>query len=299
MNKSTETDLSRERWFPRMQAHHKRVQAWIEPRLARRGRGQRHPVDDFLFEYYPQSPAKLTQWHAGYPLTLLEVPNGVADIYAASADYLVDRETSRVRVNPTRFERRRKQILRSILILTAAADRAPRFSCFGMHEWAMVYDVSPAQIRHNKEPLRLSREAIKETVDAVGLSCTHFDAYRFFTPAATQKQVALNPDDQLHSEQPGCLHFGMDLYRHAYQAGPFLPSELTADCFAYARRARDLDMRASPYDLQAYGLDPIPLESVAGQTQYVQEQRAIATAASGLRSRTLTALQGLLGRFES
>ena len=28
-------------------------------------RGERHPVDDFLFEYYPNRPSLLRRWHPG------------------------------------------------------------------------------------------------------------------------------------------------------------------------------------------------------------------------------------------
>jgi len=33
----------------RRAAHEARVDAWIEPHLARRKRGEKHPVEDFLF----------------------------------------------------------------------------------------------------------------------------------------------------------------------------------------------------------------------------------------------------------
>ena len=45
-------------------------------------------------------------------------------------------------------------------------------------------------------------------------------------------------------EQPGCLHAGMDLYKHAYRLTPLVASELVADCFELARDIRVLDMRA-------------------------------------------------------
>jgi hypothetical protein len=42
---------------------------------------------------------------------------------------------------------------------------------------------------------------------------------------------------------------------------PFAPSELIADCFALAHDIREVDMRASPYDVRALGFAPIPIET--------------------------------------
>ena len=41
----------------------------------------------------------------------------------------------------------------------------------------------------------------------------------------------------------------MDLYKWAYKLGPLVESELVMDCLELAADARELDMRASPYDL--------------------------------------------------
>ena len=46
-------------------AHAARVDAWTSARLDRASRGRRHPVDDFLFTYYPTRPAQLRRWHPG------------------------------------------------------------------------------------------------------------------------------------------------------------------------------------------------------------------------------------------
>ncbi|MGK5643543.1 3-methyladenine DNA glycosylase, partial [Streptomyces sp. URMC 126] len=67
------------------------------------------------------------------------------------------------------------------------------------------------------------------------------------------------------NEQPGCLHAGMDVYKWAYKLAPFTPSDLVADCFALAREIRTLDMRASPYDLTAWGYSPVAIETPAGK----------------------------------
>ena len=58
-------------------------------------------------------------------------------------------------------------------------------------------------------------------------------------------------------EQPGCLHANMDLYKWAGKLAPFTPGDLLLDCFELARDIRELDMRASPYDLSGLGHAPL------------------------------------------
>ena len=110
----------------------------------------------------------------------------------------------------------------------------------------MVYRLPQEQVRHASWPLRLGAEGTDNVVERHRISCSHFDAFRFFTDDARPLNV-LDPrsDDRPAFEQPGCLHAGMDLYKHAYRLSPLVPSELVADCFALARDIRVLDMRAS------------------------------------------------------
>ena len=72
------------------------------------------------------------------------------------------------------------------------------------------------------------------------------------------------------------------------------PSELIADCFALARDIREVDMRASPYDLRALGFDPITIETAAGRADYEAHQRAFSTRAEPLRARLLALCERLL-----
>lgn len=60
----------------------------------------------------------------------------------------------------------------------------------------------------------------------------------------------------------------MDLYKYAMWFSPFIASELVADCFALARQARELDMRAAPYDLVELGYEPIHIETPEGRREY-------------------------------
>ncbi|MBB5804679.1 hypothetical protein F4560_004447 [Saccharothrix ecbatanensis] len=79
----------------------------------------------------------------------------------------------------------------------------------------------------------------------------------------------------------------MDLFKWAYKLDPATPSELVADCFELALRIRELDMRASPYDLSELGYRPVPIETVDGRAEYVRQQSAFAEAAAPLRARLI------------
>ena len=124
-------------------------------------------------------------------------------------------------------------------------------------------------MRHSARRLRLGSAGTDEVVETQSIRCSHYDAYRFFTPDAVPLNT-LRPtrDEQVANEQPGCLHAGMDLYKWAYKLDPFVPSELIADCFALAAEIREMDMRASPYDLAELGYAPIAIETPAGRAEY-------------------------------
>ena len=61
-------------WRPRADAHAARVDAFVEPHLARRSEQVSHPVHDFLFTYYSHRPAQLRRWHPGFGVALEEAP---------------------------------------------------------------------------------------------------------------------------------------------------------------------------------------------------------------------------------
>ena len=150
----------------------------------------------------------------------------------------------------------------------------------------MVYRQDPEDIRHATWPLRLDARGVAEVVEASPLKCTHFDAFRFYTPAARPLNI-VQPTraTQAEFEQPGCLHAAMDLYKWSFRTYPAIGADLTADCFELAREVRVIDMRASPYDLRALGYPPIPIETADGRVEYVEYQREYADRASLLRER--------------
>jgi hypothetical protein len=164
-----------------------------------------------------------------------------------------------------------------------------------MHEWAMVYRQPASEVRHAAYPLRLGSAATDRVVETHRVSCTHFDAFRFFTePARGLNTVQPTRQRQHELDQPGCLHAGMDLYKWAYKLTPFVPSELVADCFALARDIREVDMRASPYDLTGLGYAPLRIETIEGKQAYVTAQRAFTERAVPLRQRLLEVCEAVL-----
>jgi hypothetical protein len=86
----------------------------------------------------------------------------------------------------------------------------------------------------------------------------------------------------------------MDLYKWAYKLSPATPGELVADCFALAAEIRDVDMRASPYDLSSYGQPAVAVETPAGKAEYVTRQRALSARAAVLRARLVDVCSNLL-----
>jgi hypothetical protein len=179
-------------------------------------------------------------------------------------------------------------------LLRATARRQAQFGCFGLHEWAMVYRLGEDEVRHAGWPLRLGAAGTDAVVDSHQIRCSHYDAFRFYTPPARSLNL-LQPtrETQPALEQPGCLHAGMDCYKWAYKLSPAVPSDLVMDCFDLAREIRELDMRASPYDLTELGYEPVRIESPEGKAQYAAAQRGFAARGQALRERLLAAIDEL------
>jgi hypothetical protein len=279
--------LDADGWRARAAAHRHRVERWTVPHQQRRRRGEPHPVLDFLFTYYSLRPRQLARWHPGPGVLLRD-----GDEYLAGAGYV--RDGAGVRLDPVALPRRlagTAAFVRALLAATAA--RSPRLSCFGLHEWAMVYRADTP--RHAAVPLRLGAAGTDAVVEALPVHCTHHDAFRFFTADARPRN-AVQPTraDQAALEQPGCLHATMDLYKWAGKLLPATPGELLADCFELAVEVRELDMRASPYDLSGYGYSPVAIETPAGRAAYVRAQAAFAARAVPLRQRLLDLCDALL-----
>lgn len=275
-------------WRARATAHAERADALTAGHRARASRGEKHPVEDFLFTYYSYSPAVLRRWHPGPGVELLEA---AADPRASWRWYADGSTPGSLVVDRAAMEAAKAPQLATIeRILRSTAARPGRFGCFGLHEWAMVY--RQGEHRHDV-PLRLGQAATDAVVEAGELRCTHIDAFRFFTPDAVPlNRFAPTRETQPELEQPGCLHAGMDVYKWAMKLGPLVPGELLLDTFELARDIRLLDMQASPYDMRPWGAEPVRIETPDGKAEYVRRLRAFAERSNALRARVLDAWLG-------
>lgn len=285
------TYLAEADWLEQRAAHESRVRSWTDSYQIRQARGEKHPVEDFLFEYYRFRVSWLKRWHPGPDVVLL---GDSAQEYLRWPEYHI--QDGGIALNPAALTPRRRESVAWILnLLRITANRPPQFGCFGLHEWAMVYRQEAGEVRHSSWPLRFAPEEIARIVGALPTRCSHFDAFRFFTaPARPLNQLQPTRPTVLEFEQRGCLHANMDLYKWSFKLAPFSPAELTADCFALARAIREADMRASPYDFTTIGCIPIAIETPIGRAEYEQHQRDFAERSQPLRHRLISLCEWLL-----
>lgn len=275
-------------WQAAAAAHLERAQRYTIPARERHTTHQPHPIEDFLFDYYPFPLSLLEKWHPGAGVALAH--DGPLPDHLRGKHYRITGDS--LEADPSFLtDKQRLRLQHTLELLVATRDRAPNFGCHGLHEWAMVY--RGRHIRHEKTlSLRLPQAVIDAIVESRPLCCTHFDAFRFFAREA-QPLNLLQPalDTRAQHEQPGCVHANMDLYKWAAKAMPWVGSKLLLDCFELALDLRDLDMRASPYDLTPWGREPVRIETPEDRRQYESEQRQLAERAKPLRQQLIDVLE--------
>jgi hypothetical protein len=264
-------------WSASRSRHESVVRPFVEDWLHRSARGIPHPVRDFLFEYYSFRPSHLLRWSPG-----VDVHLETATATQLDWKQFEDHPSGAYLPSGTMPEVRCEYLRWATKYLENVVHREPLFGCLGLHEWAMVYRAK--EVRHSHVALRLSEKAIAEVVEEQGLRCTHYDAYRFFTPEAVPlNRIPLTRTTTSEHDQPGCIHANMDLYKFAYKIAPYCKSDVLLAAFQLACAAREIDMRASPYDLSKYGYSPIFIETRSGREEYIREQRQIAARAMPIR----------------
>ncbi len=284
-------------WEKAAQQHRAQAERWTLPYRQRKQRNEPHPVLDFLFVYYNYAPSLLERWHPGYGSSL--ALEGAPPLPHWSERHYSLADGGAVQfVDPQKMSAKTRERLSWVLQLLQQTQRRPaNFGCFGLHEWAMVYRADAGgDIRHQETlPLRLPLAEINAFVESRAICCSHFDAFRFFTPKARPlNRFQPSFDTRQENEQGGCLHANMDLYKWAAKATPWVSSQLLLACFELAVKARELDMRASPYDVSAFGYDAVAIETLEGRALYENLQREVFAIAKTLRTRLQAELKSVL-----
>jgi hypothetical protein len=142
---------SRAAWRNQANEHRQIVSQWTSGRLSRRAIGEKHPVDDFLFDYYPISPAKLASWFPTFDEALEAQSQDYSDfnerIYAFNGGCIALRSSWLVEHEP--------KAQYAVEFLSRVATREAKIGCHALHEWAMVLEVDA--VRHTDWPLRLTQ----------------------------------------------------------------------------------------------------------------------------------------------
>tara|TARA_R110000868_G_scaffold37111_13_gene131591 strand:+ start:6451 stop:7341 length:891 start_codon:yes stop_codon:yes gene_type:complete len=286
---SVKAILSEQEWNTKKILHEECVERLVGDYLKNRSAHIKQPVLDFLFQYYAFRPSALKRWSPGIGIGL-EVSG--ESILPEISEFKI--EDGIVFLDPVLFPEKRIRSTNWILgMLKSTQSRKPAFGCFGMHEWAMVYKAEKP--RHDQVPLRMEPEELATFVESRPLVCTHFDAYRFFTKEAVpMNKFELSRETFADSEQPGCIHSNMDLYKWAHKLYPWIGSDLVLEAFELALEARTIDMKASPYDLLEYDLEPIKIETDAGRLEYVKAQEAIFEKGIPVREKLIKQIEELI-----
>ena len=174
-------------------------------------------------------------------------------------------------------------------LLRATAAAPAQFGCFGLHEWAMVLPArTTSAAASGLAAAARARTAPTRSCEEHQIKCTHYDAFRFFTPPARPAQSAAagpgSPAGPGAARLPARVHGPVQV---GLQADPAVPSELLVDCFVLARRdprAGHAGIALRPADL---GYPPVRIETVAGKAEYVAAQREFAAQAQVLRRRAV------------
>ena len=278
-------------WRPLCDEHERRIAERTDAHIERRMRQESHPVEDFLFTYYPFKVGQLKKWHPG-PGVRVELAEAADRRYFDRRWYRIDDDRNVAEVDLESWRADRGDGAKFIAsLLSSTLGREANFGCFGIHEWAMVYRLTEEQRRHQQVPLRLSPAETDAVVEGHRIQCSHHDAFRFFTePARPLNTLQPSREGMISNEQPGCLHAGMDLYKWAMKISPIADSDLVVDCFDLALDIRTLDMEASPYDLREWGYGVVAIETAAGKAEYMERQKTFSGRAQKLRRRLLDAL---------
>ena len=135
---STNIHQSPTGWKHERDRHIRRINSILGDYLIKKEHQVKNPILDFLFEYYTFRPGLLIRWSPGYQMTLEKMAfKDIEDLVEIRC--LPDG----MRIDPSAFPTHRVASLDWVIqLIEVTMSRAPSFGCFGMHEWAMVYQTS-------------------------------------------------------------------------------------------------------------------------------------------------------------
>lgn len=296
--------VSRGSWLKALEAQTQRVRHLLQ------GNGlqeKNHPIYNFISSYYHFKPEILFQFSPDLETTLIfNEDSDLMHLSKRGRSICADR----IHFDPTKMQFSSKQIeafLKAHRVLVSVHNRPPALHCFGFHEWAMLYSESSSIDLKQNLPLRISREGIRDVLMTNKLRCSHYDAFRFFTKDSMPLNdvgVKLSRMNQDISDQPGCVHVQMDMFKWSFKIFPFIPSELLVDTLSLALQARLLDMRASPYDLKAcsnlgsmFSPDPILVETPSGRRDYQKYQMELYAKSKPIRQKLISSYTLFLSKI--
>jgi len=189
-----------------------------------------------------------------------------------------------VALNVAAFDPARRASLAWMLNLAAlTAERPPAFGCFGLHEWRWSTGKRPTRSATTTWPLRFPPDELARIVEA------HPCVARTSMPSGSSRRrrarsTACNRSapPRRSSSSRGCLHANMDLYKWASNSRRSRRPN-SSPTARPARDIREVDMRASPYDLSKLGFAPIRIETPEGRAEYETLQRDFAAQSQPLR----------------
>jgi hypothetical protein len=307
--------LPRDHWSQMISEHRAVMEGLLYPSSPgmvslkeRRHMVHAHPIYNFLHTYYRYAADSLMVCSPGIDQAFIEVSPADRKRHFNAPYFDYDEKKQMIELSEAYLHKKHDLLQRYFDIMLKTSMRAPNFACFGLHEWAMLYSgrTEGSKSLHKHQPqldLRVSQTIIDEVVESNSLKCTHFDAWRFFHPEAQplNSHPALSREVQAETEQPGCIHATMDLFKYAYSIYPYIPATLLYDCLRIALSARLIDMRASPYDVSAYEQceESICVETISGRKQYAQLQEDLYRRSQPVRLALLASYQQVLGRISS
>ena len=236
------------------------------------------------------SPAQLRRWHPG------------AGVGARRSGRLAARRLALLRRRRGRRRRRRRGLLaargdtlRFVRELLVAHGRRGRhgFGCFGLHEWAMVYRLDPADVRHAGWPLRLGAAGTDAVVEAHQIALLALRRLPLLHPRRRAAQRAARRPvraSRRSSSRAACTP-GWTSTSGRYKLGPAGPE----------RAGRGL-LRAGPRHPRRSTCGPRPTTCASSATsrcasrpprarpQYAAAQRGFSARGQALRARLVDAI---------